>query len=264
MKQSITKMAVVILLVFAFTCVAQVAESENTVAAQLVMSDDFRIEVNTNRDIYHNRDVLRLTVNLLNNSPDPVRIFLPIRPVPLKDLAEAEIDEVFEGLLDGTDVDVEIMPKKLTLIGYARLIPLGPSPMAYAKKTPAQKKVFGLPLFGKPVIPAHSTRIISTANIYIMHPLLAESVEIDPNALEPVDIDPNQVIDAQQIELIPAVGRYIALRPGYYLLDCRIRRIGDAKLVQAQKIIQIRPRRRRCKAVPALKAKCPKKPAWAK
>lgn len=255
-------MAVVILLVFAFTCVAQVAESENTTAAQLVMSDNFRIEVNTNKNIYHNRDVLRLTVNLLNNSPDPVRILLPLKPVPFKDLelAETEVDEIFEGLLDGTDVDVEIMPKRRTLIGYARLIPLGPSPMAYAKKTPAPKKVFGLPLFGKPVIPAHSTRIISTANIYIMHPLLAEAVEIDPNALEPVDIDPNQVIDAQQIELIPAVGRYIALRPGYYLLDCRIRRIGGVKLAQAQKIIQIRPRRKRCKAIPKFNAKCPKKP----
>lgn len=247
-------MAVVILSVFAFTCFAQVAEPDDPVKGR---SDNFRIEVDTNKDIYHNRDVLRLTVNLLNNSPDPVRLFLPIKPVPVEDLEEAEIDEVFEGVLDATEVDVEIIPKKKFLIGYARLIPLGPSPMPYAEQIPAPKKVFGLPLFGRPVIPAHSTRIISTANIYIMHPLLAESVEIDPSALEPVDIDPNQLIDAQQIELIPAVGRYIALRPGYYLLDCRIHKIGGVKLAQAQKIIQIRPKR--CKAVPAPCAKPLKK-----
>lgn len=253
MKQLITKMAIVALLVFFFTCGTLIAQSDDMVAVQPVMSEDLRVEVNTSKDVYHNRDVLRLTVSLLNNGPGPVQILLPIEPVPAEDLEEAEVDEVFEGVLDGTDVDVEIMPKRRTLIGYARLIPLGPSPLANTEQTPAPKRVFGLPLFGRPVVPAHSTRIISTANIYIMHPLLAESVEIDPNVVEPVDIDPNQVIDAQQIELIPAVGRYIALRPGYYLLDCRIRKIGGVRLAQAQKIIQIRPRIRKAVPVPYVK-----------
>ena len=135
-----------------------------------------------------------------------------------------------------------IIPRRPIIIGYATLTRLGPSPVQYSEKvlTPEpEPKKFRLPLFGSAVVPAHSTRIISTANILIACPLL--------NA-EPAEIEPAEVIEAETIAFIPAIGRYVALRPGYYLLDCHIERICGTRKAQAQKIIRIR--RRLLKPVP--------------
>ena len=106
---------------------------------------------------------------------------------------------------------------------------------------PITPKRFRLPLFGSTRIPGHSTRIISTANILIKCPLLAEPVDT-----KPIEVEPND----QVIEVIPAIGRYIALKSGYYLLDCHVNKIAGAKAVRAQKIIR---RPRMLKAIPVPK-----------
>jgi hypothetical protein len=98
---------------------------------------------------------------------------------------------------------------------------------------------YRLPLFGSPRVPAHSTRIISVANILIRCPLIEAEVELEPTAVEAV---PDDVSNAEPIDIIPAVGRYVAVRPGYYLLNCYIEKICGTKLAQAQKIVRIRPR----------------------
>ena len=238
MKSPIRKSIVFILLLMVFSCSAIAQEVEQTAA-----SDDFRIAVHTNKNVYHNRQILRLTVQLLNNSPEPAHIIHPEQPVLDPQNGENEIEEIFEGTMDGADVDVIIAPRRHIVIGYAELIPLGlrpaiePNAVEPDESLPLKKR-FRLPLFGNHTIPGHSTRIISIANILLAHPPI-----LDPNAVEPVELDPNQILDSQPVELIQAAGRYIAPRPGYYLLNCYINRIAGARIAQAQKIIRIKHRR---------------------
>lgn len=258
MEKSVGKLGVVILLatICACTTLAADARSESTrrlaseqpVSVRPALSKDFRIAVQTNRDTYLNRDVLRLAVRLLNNSRYPAFVGVcPIEDIsaePIDANVEAvEIEDVDQGYLDGLDVDVAIMPPCRIVIGYATLTRLGPSPVpcpvpgteqedAAAKPVP---KKFRLPLFGSARVPAHSTRIISVANILIKCPL----IEPEPGPT-PVEVVPADVSNAEPIYIIPAVGRYVALRPGYYLLNCYIERICGTKLAQAQKIVRIR------------------------
>jgi hypothetical protein len=144
------------------------------------------------------------------------------------------------------------MPPCPIVIGYATLTRLGQSPVPCLvpgaqesasvegdeteKTTP---KKFRLPLFGSPWVSGHSTRIISVANILIKCPLIEP--EPEPAPVEAVAADAD-VADGEPVDVIPAVGRYVALKPGYYLLNCYIERICGTKLAQAQKIIRIRPR----------------------
>ena len=266
MEKSIRKLVVIGLLVMVFVCNALAAEPVSMKPDAVVSvrppmaknfrttAKDFHINVETNKDVYHNKDVLRLAVQLLNNSPKSVYIGVcPIKPVPAE-AEKAEVVDVFEGILDEVDVDVAIMPRRPIIIGYATLTRLGPSPVPYpvpyAEEFPIVKPKpikFRLPLFGSARVPAHSTRIISTANVLIAHPLVAEAVEV-----EPIEVESAEVVDAEEeIEAIPAIARYITVKPGYYLLDCHIEKICGTKKAQAQKIIQIR--RRILKPIPVPK-----------
>lgn len=205
---------------------------------------DFRIEVDTNRNVYHGRSVLRLAVKLLNDSPAPAYVGLcPIKAVPT-DLPEGEIEDIFAGNLDGKEVDVAIMPRRPKVIGYATLTRLGPSPVPYhvpytdqAPEVMPTPIKYRLSLFGSPVVPSHSTRIISTANILIGLPILEAEAEPIPDSSELIE-----PVDPGQIEIIPCIARHIVVRPGYYLLDCHITNICRNRTAQAQKIIQIRRR----------------------
>ena len=247
MKNLIRKLALVTLVAIIFAQGAIAAKTvsvkrEGIIPVKPCRARDFRVDVETNKDVYHNRDVLRLAVKLLNNSPQPVFIGLcPIKAVPV-DVNEGEIEDVFEGVLDNLDVDVAIIPYRPRVIGYATLTRLGPSPVPYlvpyAEEAPIGKPVLKkirLPLFRSPRVPGHSTRIISSANILLACPLVeAEAI--------PLEAEPAEVVEAEEIETIPAIARYIALRPGYYLLDCHIEKICGTRKAQAQKIIQIRRR----------------------
>ena len=251
MEKSIRKLALVALMAMVFACNALAAEPvlvepDNVVSVKPCLAKDFRINVETNKDVYRNRDVLKLAVELLNDSPQPVFIGLcPIEAVPTE-VNEGEIEDVFEGVLDDLDVDVAIIPYRPRVIGYATLTRLGPSPVPYpvpyAEEAPIVKPIpiprkIRLPLFGSPRVPGHSTRIISTANILLACPLLEAEAEAIP-----LEAEPAEVVEAEEIEIIPAIARYIALRPGYYLLDCHIEKICGTRKAQAQKIIQIRRR----------------------
>lgn len=261
MEKSIRRLGLAaLLLAIVFACSTLAADarpekperptSEGPVPVRPVLSKDFRIAVQTNGNTYLNRDVLRLAVRLLNNSRYPAFVGIcPIEDIsaePIDANVEAvEIEDVDQGYLDGVDVDVAIMPPCRIVIGYATLTRLGPSPVpcpvpateqddATAKPVP---KKFRLPLFGSPRVPAHSTRIISVANILVKCPLIEP--ELEPT---PVEVVPPDVSNAEPIDIIPAVGRCVAVKPGYYLLNCYIERICGTKLAQAQKIVRIRPR----------------------
>lgn len=202
---------------------------------------DFRVDVETNRNVYHNADVLRLTVKLLNDSPGPVHLMQVEYPIPL----DTGGDEVVAASLDDDAVDIVIWPYWPTAIGYARLTPLGfNSRIMMAGGDAAMPEIampeiaYRLPLFGSPVVPAHSTRIISTANIFISCPV---PVPVDPVPVpEPVDVEGSTATDERP--QIDGVGKYYAIRPGRYLLEVNIDKIVGVSLAQAQKIIIIRPR----------------------
>ncbi len=248
MEKSIRKLALVafVAIIFAHSAIAAdtvSVESEGIISVKKCLARDFHINVESNKDVYHNRDVLKLAVKLINNSPQPVFIGLcPVEAVPVE-VNEVEIEDVFEGVLDDLDVDVAIIPYRPRIIGYATLTRLGPSPVPYlvpyaeeasiVKPVPKKTKKIRLPLFGSPRVPSHSTRIISTANILLACPLLEEAEAV------PLETEP---AEAKEIEIIPAIARYIALKPGYYLLDCHIEKICGTRKAQAQKIIQIRRR----------------------
>lgn len=267
MGKSIRKLGVVMLLAAICACNALAADgtsertqrlaSDEAVSAEAVsvrpaLSRDFRIAVQTNRNTYLNRDVLRLAVKLLNNSRYPAFIGIcPIEDISAEridaNVEAAEIEDVDQGYLDDVDVDVAIMPPCPIVIGYATLTRLGPSPVPCPVPgtdqedptvKPAPKK-YRLPLFISPRVPGHSTRIISVANILIRCPLIEAELELEPT---PVEVVPDDVSDAEPIDIIPAIGRYVAVKPGYYLLNCYIERICGTKLAQAQKIVRIRPR----------------------
>jgi hypothetical protein len=69
----------------------------------VILSDDFRVSVQTNRNVYYNKDVLRLTVKLLNDSPYPAFIGVcPIEPTPQEPTEEPTV-EIDEGVLDDID-----------------------------------------------------------------------------------------------------------------------------------------------------------------
>ena len=260
MEKSVGKLGVVILLATICACNALAANarsetaerltSEQPVSVRPTLSRDFRISVATNRSTYLHRDVLRLAVRLLNNSRYPAFVGIcPIEDITAEridaNVEAVKIEDVDQGYLDGLDVDVAIMPPCPIVIGYATLTRLGPSPVPCpvpateqedATAKPAPKK-FRLPLFGSPWVPGHSTRIISVANILVKCPL----IEPEPEPT-PVEAVAGGVSNAEPIDIIPAVGRYVALKPGYYLLNCYIERICGTKLAQAQKIVRIRPR----------------------
>ena len=262
MEKSIRKLGVVILLATICACTALAADaraerterpvSEQPVSVRPALSRDFRVDVQTNGNTYLNRDILRLAVRLLNNSRYPAFIGIcPIEDISAESIdanvEAAEIEDVDQGYLDGVDVDVAVMPPCPIVIGYATLTRLGPSPVpcpvpGTQEEDPTTKpapKKFRLPLFSSPRVPGHSTRIISVANILIKCPLIEAELELEPI---PVEAVPDDVSNAEPIDIIPAVGRYVAVRPGYYLLNCYIERICGTKLAQAQKIIRIRRR----------------------
>ena len=244
MKRLSQRLALVGLLAALFACIALAAEpgADGTSIVPPIMSNDFRIEVETNGHIYHNRDVLRLAVKLLNNSPQTV--FVGICPVEAAADEPAEADQIEQGFLDGIDVDVAIVPPTPPVIGYATLTRLGPSPvpeptLAADEKPPVQlePKKFRLPLFGSPSVPGHSTRIISVANILIAGPLLEPALKPEPKPTAAAADEADTPID-----IIPAVGKHVPLKPGYYLLECNLEKICGTGLAQAQKIIHIKPR----------------------
>ena len=208
-----------------------------------VVSDDFVIDVITNKNVFGDRDILRLAINLHNNSDDPV--WVGVCPITIADenpqLQEGEIVEVDQGCIDDVDVDCVVIPKRPRIIGYGTLTRIGPSPVPMPNLEALTDVVqcvckpikFRLPLFDGPYVAGHSTEIISTANVLIRGPYLR---------ITDADIDkaPATNAIADEIDLVPVIARYIPCRPGYYLLDCRVTRICGVREASAQKIIKIK------------------------
>jgi hypothetical protein len=232
-KLTLIGLPVVILTFLALGTRAATTDSDGIVPP--VVSDDFRIEVDTNRNAYHTGEVLHLAVKLFNNSPNSVS--LGICPVEAEPAVTVSAEDVELAVLDDTAVKVTVVPPKPIVIGYATLTRLGPSPVAEPaleadQTADVEPREFRLPLFDGPTVPGHSTRIISVANILIKGPLVKTVTESDQVTNE----------TAKSLDVIPVIAKYIPVKPGYYLLDCHIEKICGAQPAQAQKIIRIAPR----------------------
>lgn len=194
-------------------------------------SYDFRVNVKTNSGVYHNANVLSLTVELLNDSPGHIKLSPIEEPVRNTDAVE-----ITDGVLDDEAVDIAVRPICPAIIGYARL-----TPMDFTIYTLnggfAPEIAYPLPLFRSPVVNPHSTRIISTARILIGCPVPV------PADIEPVASDVEKVSASVERPEIDVVGKYYAPRPGRYLLEVNINTIGGVKLAQAQKVVIIKPRK---------------------
>lgn len=188
---------------------------------------NFRLEVQTSRPDYFDRDVLRITVTLLNNGEQQLMLVpdLPdvIEPVDL------DAGKIIPGRMDDAAVNAIILPEEKPLvIGTARLIPLQ-RPWMKAQTTTDTVSVvqreYMLPLFGSAVVPPHSTRVISTIRILLT---------------APIDADPQPATDATTTaEDVDVAGRWIIPWPGEYLLDCTIDKIAGVPAAQAQTIVRI-------------------------
>jgi hypothetical protein len=188
---------------------------------------NFRLEVQTSRPDYFDRDVVRITVTALNTGEQPLQLVpdLPdvVEPVDL------DAGKIIPGRMDDAAVNAIILPEEKPLvIGTARLIPLQ-RPWMKAQTTtdavPVVQREYKLPLFGSAVVPPHSTRVISTIRILLT---------------APIDADPQPAADTTTpAEDVDVAGRWIIPWPGEYLLDCTIDKIAGVPAAQAQTIVRI-------------------------
>jgi hypothetical protein len=192
---------------------------------------NFRLEVRTGRPDYFDRDVLRITVELLNNGEQQLMLVpdLPdvVEPVDL------DAGQIIPGRMDDTAVNAIILPEEKPLvIGTARLIPLQRPWMKTQISTdavPVAQREYKLPLFGSAVVPPHSTRVISTIRILLT---------------APVDVEPQPSGDTTTpVENVDVEGRWIIPWPGEYLLDCAIDKIAGVPAAQAQTIVRVTQRK---------------------
>ncbi len=188
---------------------------------------NFRLEVQTSRPDYFDRDVLRITVELLNNGEQQLML-VPDLP-DVFDLVDLDAGKIIPGRMDDAAVNAIILPEEKPLvIGTARLIPLQ-RPWMKAQTTtdsvPVVQREYKLPLFGSAVVPPHSTRVISTIRILLT---------------APIDADPQPATDTTTTaEDVDVAGRWIIPWPGEYLLDCTIDKIAGVPAAQAQTIVRI-------------------------
>lgn len=178
-------------------------------------SNNFRINVITEKDAYISGGRLSLVVELLNNSPRPVRIVMPEPNQPPQN------EEPNETVL-----------RRHVIIGMARLIPLHRPQIPdgnTAESAPEPVKQVPLRLLGGPLITGHSTVVISAET------MLLGFMPIPGTDESAIDED---VADSEEIDLI-------GLRPGLYLLDCEVRRIAGVQEAHAEKIIRVLPKPKR-------------------
>ena len=242
MRRNIRNLVAGVLLALILTSLALAEKQSAVIAPQSTTSEGFRIDVDTNKDVYYDRDVFILTVKLLNNSSFSLLItdekLLPDESEGdltdenlLPDESEGDLVDsaLFEGYLDGSDVDVAfIAPRHQVIIGYATLTPL--DSISHPHKDDPQlsnQTSISLPLFEHSKIPAHSTTIISTANVLI--------------AIPREQLPKSETGGEDNFLIIPVVDQYVHPTPGSYLLNCTItiNINGSAKVAKAQKIIWI-------------------------
>ncbi len=220
MKSRFFKMGLILFLV----CSPLMAQYSGSVVVRPV---DFRIDVRTTRTFYVDRDVLRITVELLNESDQELRIVSDW--IDFEDPTDADLGRFFPAQVDDGPVYAVVRPEvRPIIIGVARLIPLNRPVLTATGDADLEaviRREYKLPLFGSPVIPPHSTRIISTINI-----LLTALTDIDPQPLD-ASVEPGAPVDIS--------GRWFIPWPGEYLLDCVVDSLNGAKTAQAQKILRI-------------------------
>ena len=188
---------------------------------------NFRLDVQTSRPDYMDRDVLRITVELLNNGEQQLML-VPDLPDILEPV-DLDAGKIIPGRMDDAAVNAIILPEEKPLvIGTARLIPLQRPWMKAQTNTdtvPVVQREYKLPLFGSAVVPPHSTRVISTIRILLT---------------TPIDTDPQPKGDTTgTAEDVDVAGRWIIPWPGEYLLDCTIDKIAGVPAAQAQTIVRI-------------------------
>jgi hypothetical protein len=212
-------------LILAWFCPPLLAQQYD--GSVIVRPVDFRIDVRTSRTVYVDRDVLRITVELFNESDQEIKIISDW--VDLEDPTDADVGRFFPAQIDDEPVYAVVRPEvRRVIIGVARLIPLNRPVLTTTNDADIEtlvRREYKLPLFGSPIIPPHSTRIISTMNI-----LLTALTDIDPQPLD-ASVEPGSPVDI--------CGRWFIPWPGEYLLDCVVNTLSGTKTTQAQKIIRI-------------------------
>jgi len=215
-------------------------------AMPVVQNNNFRVQVRTNRNVYFYRDVLRFSVEVLNDS-DQV---LHITRADLLEPADANPDsgQVFAAQVEDQPTEVVVKPEVMPIIvGWATLTPLyGPvitdatdeASTGTADPSICPPRKIRLPLFGPTTIQPHSTRILSNASLLIGWP-----IDIEPQP-GPVDGDPaghadDGTADPDRPQPEPVQARICPPRPGWYLLECNIDAIWGVKLARTQKIIRV-------------------------
>jgi hypothetical protein len=183
------------------------------------MGADFRLEATTDKEAYGSGEVLRLTLKLLNDSPEPVSIGPSLGAMSLAYWGEAVAsDQLYPG----------------AAIGMATLTRLGVIPVprqtgvsSDANATTAcfnwQSSVqWVLPLFGPSDVAGHSTRVVSMAEIDLGRARVAGLDTLSP---------PNDPIPEPLCQ---------PLEPGFYLLDCHVDGIPGVGVIQAQQVIEVK------------------------
>ncbi len=205
-----------------------------------VKPTNYRLEVQSSRLEYFDRDIIRITVIVLNNGDQPLQ-FVPDLPDVFEPV-DLDAGKIIRGQMDGGTVNAIVLPEEKPLvIGSVRLIPLQRPWM----KTPTSddtisvvQREYKLPLFGSAVVPPHSTRIVSTIRVLLT---------------APVEVDPQTTTDtAETAEDVDVAGRWIIPWPGEYLLDCKVDKIAGVPASQAQTIVRIAHHRPLPRPVPVI------------
>jgi hypothetical protein len=222
MENRTTKMGLILTVLVSGLVIAQ-----REIIPLPVKPANFRLEVQTSRPDYFDRDVLRITVELLNNGEQQLLI-VPDLP-DVVDPVDLDAGKIIPGRMDDAAVNAIILPEEKPLvIGIVRLIPLQRPWMNSQTSTdgvPVVQREYKLPLFGSAVVPPHSTRVISTMRILLT---------------APIDADPQPAANTTTLaEDVDVAGRWIIPWPGEYLLDCTIDKIAGVPAIQAQTIVRI-------------------------
>lgn len=208
--------------------------------------NNYRVGLQANQKEVHNRDFLGLTVRVYNDGAAAVKL----NPIDAPPPQEPDNGAV---LFDEPEDPVH-RPK---LVGFVRVIPLGhpkpkpddvPEDVDAAQPPEVEPVRFPLPLFGRPVVMPHSTEILSRLKMLVVLPEKEgpQKPKEDVPAPAEIPLELGQPMPQQPPESKPdreegdkKILKFIAPRPGEYLVEADITTIEGVQVARAQQVIRI-------------------------